>query len=132
TPPGTIVEIRDGNNPDGGVIADNTEFTLCPEDSCMQFSASYEATGDTTTYEVESIPYIPPYQYTGGTPIDFSGETGLFYFSPVLDLTFDFCFFGQTYSGMTVSPMGALTFDTNRAGEMTPWFIDQPIPDTNF
>jgi len=134
TPPGSIVEIRDANDPDAGVIADGTEFTLCPEDTCMKFSAAYLAQGDTTVYEVESIPYLPPYPYTGGTPIDFTIENGdgQFYFSPVINIPFDFCFFGQTYSGVTVSPEGAVTFDVIRSGEMTPWFINDPIPNANF
>ena len=134
TPPASVVEIRDVNNPDTGVIADKTEFTLCPEDSCMKFSATYVATGDTTTYNVESIPYLPPYPYTGGTPIDFTIENGdgQYYFSPVINLPFDFCFFGQKYNGVTVSPEGAVTFDVARSGEMTPWFINDPIPNTNF
>lgn len=133
TPPGFSIAIMDTNNPEGGAITDNTELMVCPEDNCVQLSASYTTLGDTTTYQVESIPYVPPYQFTGGTPISFGPDAAnRYYFSPVMDLTFDFCFFGETFSAITVSPMGTITFDIARSGEMTPWFINDEIPNANF
>lgn len=44
---------------------------------CTNLSATVFQTGQTTSYGVSSIPYAPPFPFTGGTPI-FVGQDDIF------------------------------------------------------
>ena len=46
--------------------------------------------GETTTYDVTSIPYAP-FPYIGGTTVSVDTDD---VWSPAIDLPFNFCFFG--------------------------------------
>jgi hypothetical protein len=60
------------------------------DEPCTDLSASFLQTGETTSYEVTSIPYDPPFPATGGTPVSVNTDD---VWSPTIPLPFEFCFF---------------------------------------
>ncbi|WDO13750.1 choice-of-anchor J domain-containing protein [Flavobacterium sp. WW92] len=97
------------------------EKILCPDDLCIDLSATYFQTQATTRYRVERIDYAPPFPLVGAPgsivlPITVDDD-----WSPLVDLTllsdstgqsrpFNFCFFGDAYSKLLVTDNGAITF----------------------
>ena len=92
---------------------------------CVDLTASFLQTGETTSYEVSSIPYAPPYPFTGGTPT-FVGTDDVF--SPVITIPFDFCFYGNTYNQLIIGANGVLSFDLSLASGFCTWNFSDPIP----
>ncbi len=113
------------------IIAPNSEISLCPgDDACFDFSANYFQLKETDTYDVESIAYSPPYPFLGGTELNVTTDD---IWSPVVDLPFDFCFFGETYNEAKVGSNGVVLFGENMtdAGNC-PWSYTQSVPDPAF
>jgi len=87
-------------------------------DTCVDLEATYLEFGDTTDYDVESIPYNPPYQYGClANPISVGVDD---IWSPVINLPFDFCFYGNTYNQCVAGSNGMISFNiayaTNSSG----------------
>ncbi|WGF93333.1 gliding motility-associated C-terminal domain-containing protein [Aequorivita marisscotiae] len=97
---------------------------------CTDLTASYLDTGETTSYQVTSIPYDPPFPFTGGTPVSVNTDD---VWSPAIQLPFDFCFFGQTYTQMVIGSNAVISFDlaSNSPGSYCSWSFDESIPDPN-
>ncbi|MGV7105868.1 fibronectin type III domain-containing protein, partial [Flavobacterium sp. U410] len=124
------VEIDTPNN--NGVI------DVCPNDNCVDLSATYFQSKTTETYTVESIAYEPVF------PLGFLGE-GLSYqfdfgdpnssddrWSGDINLPFDFCFFGAKYDFLSVSTNGLISFQHTQPGDFSTWSFSQTIPNVNF
>lgn len=81
----------------------------------------------TTSYEVVSIEYDPPFPFTGGTSVSVGSDD---VWSQIIPLPFDFCFYGETYSNFLVGSNGVVTFDTvnNSPGGFCPWSFSTSIP----
>ena len=88
-------------------------------------SADVQQVGQTTQYDIISIPNNPPYAYDQGT-VAFVGDDDIW--SEAIDLPFDFCFFGNTYDEIVVGANGVLSFDPWLAGGDCAWAFDQQIP----
>ncbi|WP_330441785.1 fibronectin type III domain-containing protein [Flavobacterium sp. C4GT6] len=127
-PPGCAnVEAYD---PNLDIIIPDGEIIVCSgDDECLALSANYLQTGQTSSYEIESIEYAPPFPFTGGTPVSVGTDD---VWSPVVDLPFDFCFFGETYSEVIVGSNGVVSFDTSDAEGYCPWSFNQTIPNAGF
>jgi len=79
--------------------------------------ATYLNLGDTSTYNVESIPYSPPFQFNClANPVSVNDDD---VWSPEIDLPFDFCFFGNTYDSCVIGSNGVISFDTSLASTTT-------------
>ena len=91
-------------------------------DGCFPLSADVQQVGQTTQYDIISIPNNPPYPYDQGT-VAFVGDDDIW--SEAIDLPFDFCFFGNTYDEIVVGANGVLSFDTWLAGGDCAWAFDQ-------
>lgn len=115
-----------GTSTDGAVdvFANDTLFLNCGESS-VKLDASFLKTGSTNTYKVSSIAYTPPFPFTGGTAL-FVGSDDIF--SNLINLPFDFCFFGSTYNRIVVGANGLVTFDAARAGGTCCWSFNANIP----
>ena len=77
-------------------------------------------------YEIHQRPFYPD-PYTGGL------STGIEYddvHSEIVDLGFEFCFFGDTVSQAVISSNGYITFDTSYANQYSPWSINAGVPDS--
>lgn len=128
--PGCIgVEIEDID------VAVNPELFVCPSDPCIDLSATFFQTQASTTYTVERIDYLPPYPFVGGTTIPVTADDD---WSPLINLDFNFCFFGNTYNKLLITDNGAITFSiagpAGNGGLYTPgdvtagYVLNQPIP----
>ncbi len=130
-PPGCAgVEVFDPSD-DLEVIAPGSEFVICPgEEECIDLTANYFMTGETTEYLVESIAYEPPFPFIGGTELNVTTDD---IWSPVVNLPFEFCFFGDIYSEAKVGSNGVVQFGNNMTdGGNCPWAFNQQIPNTGF
>lgn len=100
------------------------------DEPCTDLTASFLDTGETTSYAVSSIPYDPPFPFTGGTPVSVNTDD---IWSSAIPLPFDFCFFGQTYTQMVIGSNAVVSFDltNNSPGSYCSWSFDESIPDPN-
>ena len=95
--------------------------------NCTQLSANYSVFSGTNTYSVNSTFYNPA-NYTNGTlysiPIDDR-------WSAPIQLPFNFCFFGQTYSQFLIGTNGVISFNLAYPNLYCPWPFTLPIPNPN-
>ena len=101
------------------------DTTLTCASSCVDLNATMLETGNTSSYAVNSIPYSPPFPFTGGTSI-FIGQDDIW--SSVINLPFTFCFYGNTYSQIIVGANGLLSFNTGMATTFCEWNFNASIP----
>ncbi|MDR6968351.1 hypothetical protein J2X31_002368, partial [Flavobacterium arsenatis] len=114
------------------VVIPEPEVVCMPGD-CVTLSAEYFKIKPTNTYTVE--PIIPQnlFSFTGGTVLDVTGDDT---WSPIFNLPFKFCFYGETYDKVLVGPNGLITFTTNGSypngspGGGTGYVLGTPIPNT--
>lgn len=92
---------------------------------CVDLNATVLQTGGTNTYTVTSIPYNPPFPFSGGTPVSVNTDD---LWSGVITLPFDFCFYGQSYNQVVVGSNGVITFDVAQANGYCPWSFSASVP----
>jgi gliding motility-associated-like protein len=102
---------------------------LCPGDNCIELAATFTASGSTSTYNVQPVPFAPPFPFTGGTQVSVNIDD--IWSSPIV-LPFNFCFFGTNYNQIQVGSNGVLTFNNVPAPGNCPWAFTQTIPNTAF
>ncbi|WP_442788007.1 choice-of-anchor J domain-containing protein, partial [Flavobacterium suncheonense] len=114
-----------------GIDVVNNQVLLCPDQAAqdVQLSASYFGIGATTSYDVSSIDYNPPFPFTGGTQVSVGTDD---VWSPVVNLPFNFCFFGNSYSTARVGSNGVVAFGVPAATTYCPWSFSTTIPNTGF
>lgn len=97
---------------------------------CTELTASYLDTGETSSYAVSTIPYDPPFPFTGGTPVSVDTDD---VWSDAIQLPFDFCFFGETYTEMVIGSNAVISFDllSNNPGSYCTWSFDESVPSAN-
>lgn len=85
--------------------------------------------GLTTTYTAGPIDYTPPIAYNapGGTPISVSTDD---VWSPNIQLPFNFCFYGQTYTTCRVGSNGAIKMGGGN-NNTHPWSFNSSVPSNN-
>lgn len=84
--------------------------------------------GDTSSYIVQSIPYSPPYQFSClANQVDVSEDD---VWSPVVNLPFDFCFYGNTYNSCVIGSNGVISFDDSLANGPTGWYTSRDVPNS--
>ncbi|MFN7013924.1 MAG: GEVED domain-containing protein, partial [Bacteroidia bacterium] len=95
--------------------ADPAAINCTAASTCVDLEATYLDLGNTTNYIVEPIAYNPPFAFTGlANPIVLGTDD--YWSNQVVDLPFDFCYFGNTYDQVLPGPNGALTFNTSLVG----------------
>lgn len=110
----------------GGVGMSGADVTLNCYEENITLEASYLDLGETTSYSVQNIDYSPPFQFdclANSVNVDNDDV-----FSPVIDLPFNFCFYGDTYDSFVIGSNGIISFDTSLANGPTGWRIDNQIP----
>src|SRR5690554_518920 len=82
-------------NVEAGWVDDEVGGVLTCEETCLEISATFLETGETTSYAVSSIPYDPPFpaQDPSSTPIIPPGNHIDDVWSNIIHLPFEFCFF---------------------------------------
>ncbi len=99
---------------------------------CLWLHADVVATATTANdYTVSSILYNPPFSFSAGTQL--TGFTDDHYIQ-VMNLPFNFCFYGSTYSQICVGSNGIISFNpANANGYCTYSFYGGlPIPNAGF
>lgn len=110
---------------DGSLVLSNDSIYLECGMDCVGLQSDFLETGLTDDYKVESIPFSPPFPFNGGTPM-FIGEDDVF--SDIIDLPFDFCFYGNSYDQIVIGANGLISFDIGLAGDFCDYVIGGPIP----
>ena len=98
---------------DCSIIYAGEDTAFC-EGTSTNLNATYHLLGqDTTSYEINSQNGCPTPGITGGTPTSLDIDDT---WSEVIDLGFEFCFFGDTYSQILIGSNGVLSFELENAG----------------
>ncbi|TRV25673.1 MAG: hypothetical protein EWV88_07515, partial [Microcystis wesenbergii Mw_MB_S_20031200_S109D] len=104
------------------------DYTLCENTNCTVLSASFVDIKDTSNYTVASIPYAPE-QALGNFPTALCTVDDAY--TQVVNIPFQFSFYGQCYNQFQLSTNTYLTFLANNtvctAGS-SPWAFTQSIP----
>ncbi len=79
-------------------------------------------------YVVQSIGFNPPNSYTE-VPTNLGVDD---LYSEVIDLEFDFEFYGNTYNQVVIGTNGVLVFDVSQANGNCPWLFETNIPNPTF
>ncbi len=107
------------SNPE--LTADGT-IELCPGETCVDITATFTENRATTSYEIEPIPFSPPFPFAGGIELDIETDD---IWGPAFTLPFNFCFFGTNYTSLQVGSNGVLTFTPQTT--FCPWNTDPNI-----
>jgi gliding motility-associated-like protein len=95
-------------------------------DNTIDLTASFQVTGqDFNVYEVNALGGCPTPILSGGTPTSLTIDDR---WSDVVNMGFDFCFYGGTYNQLVVGANGAISFDVGVAGQGSGYSFNQPIP----
>lgn len=100
-------------------------YTIPCGQTCTTLSATAFSGAQTTSYRVDSIAYAPPFAFNAGTPILVQTDDE---WSNVINLPFNFCFFGNTYNRIVVGSNGVISFNPNNANGTNSWRIPGTIP----
>ncbi|MGB0185762.1 MAG: gliding motility-associated C-terminal domain-containing protein [Flavobacteriaceae bacterium] len=112
------------------IVYAGEDTTFCSDnDPATELTAYYHIAGqDTTSYEITVQQNCPTPSLVGGIPtsLDIDDE-----WSEVIDLGFEFCFFGDTFSQILIGSNGVLSFELDNAGEGNGWSLDtgDTLPD---
>lgn len=110
---------------------DPTPITCGSASTCVDLEASYLQIGETTNYTVSSIPYTPPYQFSClKNPVSVNIDDR---WSPIINLPFNFCFYGNNYNQCIMSSNGVISFDTtsNTPGGYSDYSFSSNLPSTS-
>jgi gliding motility-associated-like protein len=105
------------------------QLNICPDNNCVNLTATYTDSRDTSSYEVFSTPYTPAFPFTGGTQVSVNIDD---VWSGDLPIPFKFCFYGTAYNFLNIGSNGVVTFDTHAAGSTCPWSYTAQLPSTTF
>ena len=105
------------------------QLDICPDNNCVNLTASYTDSYDTSSYNVYSTPYSPPFPFTGGTQVSVNIDD---VWSGDLPIPFKFCFYGVPYNALNIGSNGVVTFNTHAAGSNCPWMFNTQIPSPTF
>lgn len=94
------------------VTVQNDNPLICNIGECVNLTAIPTPVPSTTSYEVSSIPYCPQAPFNDPSFIQFPLTADDTY-SPVFNLPFNFCFYGNNFSSVQVGDNGVISFGTN-------------------
>ncbi len=108
--------------------ADPNPVNACVSSTCVDLEATYLPIAQTTSYNVQSIAYAPPYQFNclqNSVSINVDDV-----WSPAINLPFNFCYYGTNYNQCLIGSNGTLTFDltTNIPSGYSAWSFANNLP----
>ena len=114
------------------IVYAGEDTNFCSDGSTpATLTASYHLFGqDTTSYDVTVQENCPSPNLSGGTPTSLDIDDR---WSEVIDLGFEFCFFGETYSQILIGSNGVLSFELENAETGNGWDLQSwtsTSPDT--
>ncbi len=102
------------------------DLTLCTTGECRTLEANFSPVPSTTGYAASSIPYCP-YPFIDPDPTTapvynvVNITSGDDFWSDVIPLPFNFCFYGQNYTQCNAGTNGLITFVPKTLGQFCPW-----------
>lgn len=103
-------------------------YSVCDYNTeCQMLTANYTELYSTSEYEVSSIPYYFVDQNLTIISYDLDDDKYI-----TLNLPFDFTFFENTYSAISIGANGLVTFNEVEIDEDCPWQVQTTIPNSNF
>jgi hypothetical protein len=102
-----------GSTPGNPFVDAGPDITIDCADTCTTLSADFLDIGETNTYTISQIPFVPPFPFQGlansvNTNIDDAWDDPQ-------PLPIDFCFFGNIEPEFQVGSNGLIRFDVNPA-----------------
>lgn len=107
------------------VYAGNDTSASC-SNPCVTLNPTFSNSFETTSYLVWPTAYNP-YSFTTGTPIFVNTDD---IWSSVINLPFNFCFFGANYNQVVLGANGIISFNVSYANGGCPWNL-QGAPNSN-
>lgn len=121
----TCVDLEVNGCPDIDLGTDiNLSSCTSPCTTSVSLNAQYFETGTTTAYQVCSVPYIP-YPYNSGTGFSIGVDD---VYTGVINLPFNFCYFGSSYNQCVVGSNGLISFNAAYAGGGCPFAFNVACP----
>ena len=114
-----------------GLSGLNPSAVPCSSNTCTDLEANYLQINQPTSYAATSIPYAPPYQFAClQNPVSVNIDDR---WSQIINLPFNFCFFGNNYDKCLIGSNGVITFDTtnNVPGGYSTWSFNSNLPNTS-
>ncbi|WP_452227394.1 T9SS type B sorting domain-containing protein [Lacinutrix cladophorae] len=101
------------------IIYAGEDATVNCDDTSTDLEANFHLFGqDTNTYIINGLDTCPLPSTVGGTPTSLDIDDT---WSDVLDIGFEFCFFGQVYDQILVGSNGVLSFELENANTGNGW-----------
>ncbi|MBT8255193.1 MAG: hypothetical protein KJO23_01515, partial [Bacteroidia bacterium] len=100
----------------------------CASGGCADITATFLETFDTSglSYQVNSISYNPPFPFNGlANPLNPNIDDA---WSPVDNLPFDFCYFGDLETQFQVGSNGVIRFDVDPSDTTNGWSFSENLP----
>ena len=110
----------------------NQPLAICAPGQCTDLTAVFPTLQQTDSYNVSSIEYQPQATFIGWTPINVLGDD---IWSSIINLPFNFSFYGITYDKILVGSNGVVTFDMSQTPQVAggcPANFNTTIPSANF
>lgn len=105
------------------IVYAGEDSSLCADDGATTtLTANYHILGqDTSAYEITSVGNCEFPSFIGGTPTSVETDDE---WSDVIDIGFDFCFFGGTYNQLLIGSNGVISFDLSNSNGYNGWSYD--------
>ncbi|NRA93049.1 MAG: hypothetical protein HRU26_10285, partial [Psychroserpens sp.] len=95
-------------------------------DDCTDITAEFLDIGETNTYTVSQIPFVPPFAFNGLTNSLNPNQDDRW--SSVENLPFDFCFFANIETQFQVGSNGVIRFDVDAGDFSNGWSFTESLP----
>lgn len=99
----------------------------------IKLSVDYPIIKQTDKYEVSSIQYPSNVDFTKGTPVSTGNSNGKnddVFSNDIIDIGFNFCFYGKSYNQIIVSDNGVVSFDLSQKNKECPYIISGNNPNS--
>ena len=112
----------------------NNNVAIPCSQTCTNLIASVFSAAQTTSYTVAQISYNPPFPFNSGTPILVNTDDN---WSRVVNLPFNFCFWGVAYNKLVLGTNGEISFNVGNANGVDNYAISPayggqgPVPFAN-
>lgn len=122
------VQIKDHNN-NTKLISIGCDYNFLPGKK-IQLTAEFPEIKQPNTYKINAVPYVPIGDFNDGNIVDIKKADGKRddTFSNIIQLPFDFCFYGNKYSEIIISDNGIVSFNTNLKNGECPYAPTGPVP----
>lgn len=100
------------------------DVATCPGACALLQGSEITTLKSTSSYTVDTTTYLP-YSFKNGTQVIVNIDD---IWSPVINIPFDFCFFGQKYNQLVIGSNGNVSFNTALAGTFCNYAVTAPIP----